>query len=395
MTIELKQSPEISVSPKKEGRNMGVELFRVVAMLMVVYLHMTGYGGVLKASSPLSLNYKITLFIQVFTYCAVNCYALISGFANVKTNFKFRRIVYLWVETVFLITALNAVMHFFVPSVTVESKWWWSGLFPLAHKELWYLCAYFFMFPLIPMLNKGLLSMKRWQHIVTIVMLQMPIVFRLFINKDNYVLSNGYSAMWLVCLYVIGAYFRIYGAPKWAKPFVTLPVCVLAAGVAFAYKLIPEMRVAAGTMADKDKWYVERGLLINYLSPCMIIMSVMLLLFFMQINVRGKVFKSIILTLAKATWGVFALHVSSPYWYTPKLWEYFPKVAAYAPAKMIFAFLGAGLVMYLALSVVSIAQHYLFRFLRVNMGIDWVSDRLVRLMEGKTDSSEPTTDGKV
>jgi hypothetical protein len=51
----------------------------------------------------------------------------------------------------------------------------------------------------------------------------MPTIFRLIMLKDNYVLGSGYSALWLICLYVIGAYFRIYGAPKWAKWYVTLP----------------------------------------------------------------------------------------------------------------------------------------------------------------------------
>lgn len=388
MTVELKQVPELSVEPKKEGRNLGVELFRVVAMLMVVYLHIIGYGGVLEASEPLSANYKIALLLQVLTYCAVNCYALISGFANVKTDFKFRRIVYLWVETVFIITTLNVVMHFFVPGVTVSRAWWISGLFPLAHGELWYLCAYFFMFPLIPVLNKGLLSLNRWQHIAVIAILQTPTVFYLLTQKNVYVLNKGYSAIWLICLYVIGAYFRIYGAPKWAKTFVTLPAFFLAAGMAYGFRIIAEIRVAAGEMDQASKWYEGRDALIAYTSPLVVIMSVMLLLFFMQINVRGRVVKRIVLTLAKATWGVFALHCCSPYLGAPKLWEYFPKIVAYAPMKMLLAFLGSGLLMYLALSVVSIGRDHLFKLLKVNKGIDWVSDRLVHLMESKKSPSD-------
>lgn len=392
MTVELKQAPEISVAPKKEGRNMGVELFRVFAMLMVVYLHMTGYGGVLAASEPLSANYKITLFLQVLTYCAVNCYALISGFANVKTEFKFRRIVYLWVETVFLITALNAVMHFFVPDVTVPRAWWISGLFPLTKRELWYLCAYFFMFPLIPVLNKGLLSLKRWQHIAVIVMLQVPTVLQLIAKEDNYKLSNGYSAIWLICLYVIGAYFRIYGAPRWAKPFVTLPAFFLAAGVAYGYRIIPEMRVAEGTMEATSEWYVNRSMLVSYVSPCMVIMSVMLLLFFMQIRISDRVIKKAVAILAKATWGVFALHVSSPFWYYPKFWAHFPTVATYTPVKMLLTFLAMGLVMYLALSAVSIGQSYLFKLLRVNRGIDFLADLPAKWQKRKESSSEPSSE---
>lgn len=387
MTIEAETMREgaepLPLTPQKEGRNIGVELFRVIAMLMVVYLHMTGQGGVLAAANPLSPNYSIALALQVLTFGAVNCYALISGYANVKTNFKFRRIVYLWVQTAFLITMVNFVMHFFVPGVTVSAKQWISGLTPLTHGELWYFSAYFLMFSLLPLLNKGLLSLKKWQHIMIIVMLQMPTLFRLFVQTDNYKLSNGYSAIWLICVYVIGAYFRIYGAPKWAKPFVTLPVFLLSATVAYGYKLLPEIYLSQERISDTADWYTRRSLLVAYVSPCIVIMSVMLLLFFMQLDIKNRLVGQVISVLGKATWGVYALHVCSTFWNYSAFWNKFRVLATYSPVKMLFSFLGVGLVVYLALTLVSIAQHYLFKLMRVNRGIDWISDRLAKLVEGK------------
>ena len=162
------------------------------------------------------------------------------GFANVKTKFKFRRFIHLWLETVVLILGITFIAHLFIPSVEVQKEWWLGAIFPLARRELWYLCAYFFMYPLIPLLNKGLLSLKRWQHITVIIWLQVPTVFKLIAHKDNYVLGGGYSTIWLICLYVMGAYFRIYGAPKWAKWFVTLPTFFLAAFVAWFKKIYME-----------------------------------------------------------------------------------------------------------------------------------------------------------
>ena len=384
--VEVRRDEPVTLVPKKEGRNIGVELFRVVAMLMVVYLHMTGQGGVLAAANPISPNYKIALLLQVLTYGAVNCYALISGFANVKTNFKFRRIVYLWVETVFLVTAMNVVMQNFVPGVTVRNKWWISGFLPLIHGELWYFSAYFFMFPLLPLINKGLLSLKKWQHIMVIVMLQMPTLFRLLAHKDNYVLNNGYAAIWLVSVYVIGAYFRIYGAPKWAKPFVTLPAFLVSAVVAYGYKLIPEILLERELISERHVWYVYRDALISYISPCMVIMSVMLLLFFMQIRLENGTLCRVISTLGKATWGVYALHVCSVVWNCTGFWGKFRVLPTYSPAKMLPAFLATGLVMYVVLLAASVLQGALFKALRVNRGIDWISDRLAGWIERRRDT---------
>ena len=308
---------------------MGVELFRIVSMMMVVCLHLLGHGGVLSSTAFLSPSYQLAAFFQVFTYCAVNCYALISGFANVKTEFKFRRFVLLWLETVFLLTLANTVAYFFIPSLTVNPSWWISGLFPLRKRELWYFCAYFFMYPLLPILNKGLLSLKRWQHIWIIVLLQVPTWFRVMEHKDNYVMSGGYSAIWLICLYVIGAYFRIYGAPKWAKWFVTLPVCFLSALGVWLAKILPERQLRSGLITKDSPVYENREELLSYVSPLVVIMSVMLLLFFMQLRIKRRIPKVLISHFGRATWGVFVLHVSSAFWYWYDFWDWFERFGTY------------------------------------------------------------------
>ncbi len=387
---------ELSAKPKKAERNMGIELFRVVSMILVVWLHLLGHGGVLSATPSMSVNYKVALFLNVIVYCSVNCYALISGYTNTKTTFKFRRFIYLWLETMVLITALNVFMYFCVPSVTVTKEWWIAGLFPLIKRELWYFCAYFLMYPLIPVLNKGLQSLEKWQHILLIFSMQLVTVFRLLVHKDNFALSSGYSAMWLICLYVIGAYFRIYGAPKWAKPWVTLPAFFLAAGVAFARRIIPEIKFAAGELDKTSIWYEERDILISYISPCMVIMGVMLLLFFMQVKIRFKPTKWIISNLGKATWGVFVLHVCSPGWYYTNFWSGFRAFGTYNTGKMLLALLGAGLAMYLFLSLISIGRIYLFKLLRVNKLVEWLADRPAKIRDAwqkkKTDAETPTAE---
>ena len=47
---------EIVAIPQKEERNMGIELFRVVSMLLVVMLHVLGHGGVYSHAGTLTDN---------------------------------------------------------------------------------------------------------------------------------------------------------------------------------------------------------------------------------------------------------------------------------------------------------------------------------------------------
>lgn len=373
MTTVKNTTPELAI-PQKSERNMGVELFRIVSMMLVVSLHVLGHGGVLTYSKPLSDNYKVAWFLETIGYCSVNCYAIISGFANVKTKFKFRRFVHLWLETVVLTLAMTSIAHFFIPSMQVDSEWWTIAVLPLTKKALWYLCAYFFMYPLIPILNKGLLSLTKRQHLAIIFWLQVPTIIRLIEHKDNYVMGSGYSAIWLICLYVIGAYFRIYGAPKWAKWFVTIPVFFIAAYIAWYKKIYFEIQLDQKLIEKTAVEYENRQDLINYLSPCMVIMATMLLLFFMQVKIRFKPTKVIILNLAKATWGVFVLHVCCAGWYWNDVWHIFRKFPSYSTFKMVGCVFLAVMAIYFAASLFTIGKIYLFKLLRVEKGINFIAD---------------------
>ncbi len=371
----ISNPPELlPATPQKSERNMGVELFRIVSMLLVILLHVMGHGGVRAYSETLSTNYMVAKFLEVMAYCSVNCYAIISGFANVKSKFKFRRFVHLWLETVVLLLGVTAFVHFFIPSVEVTKDWWLNALMPLARRELWYLCAYFFMFPLIPLLNKGLLSLKRWQHIMIIFWLQVPTLFKLIRHTDNYALSAGYSAIWLICLYVIGAYFRIYGAPKWAKWFVTLPIFFISTAIPWYKFIYIETQYREGLLEKTSDIYKYSDDLISYVSPFMVIMATSLLVFFMQVKIRFKPTKVIISNLAKATWGVFVIHVSSAFWYWNDLWHSFREFAKYPTWKMLLAVFITVLTIFLVTAFITIDKIYLFKLLRIDWAIEWLAD---------------------
>ena len=372
--VGISQIP-VGHTPIKEERNMGVELFRVISMIMVVMLHVLGHGGVYSHAGFLTDNYKVAWFLETLAYCSVNCYALISGYANVKSSFKFRRIVYLWLEVVTLNVGLTLVMHFLVPTATVTEDYWLRAFFPLVRRAFWYFCAYFFMFPLIPILNKGILSLKKHQHIIICFMFMAPTVFRIIMKKDNYVLGSGYSALWLVCLYVIGAYFRIYGAPKWAKWFVTIPTFFLATFVAWYNKIHIENMYAENLITKDSPLYENRGILISYISPCMVIMAVSMLLFFMQIRIKHKAPKVIISNLGKATFGVFILHVGAAFWYWSDFWKQFNAFGKEPTVwGMLWKVLVAVLFIYFAASLISLARIYLFKLLRIHKGVDFLAE---------------------
>ena len=82
-------------------RNMGIDLLRIVSMFLVVFLHVLGRGGVLESAPILSVNYEIAWFIEIAAYCAVNCYALISGYVGIRGHYRYSNLLLLWLRVAF------------------------------------------------------------------------------------------------------------------------------------------------------------------------------------------------------------------------------------------------------------------------------------------------------
>ena len=67
---------------KQNGRNYGIDLLRIISMVMIQILHILGNGGILNASIGAPVRNNVAWFLEIASYCAVNCYALISGYVG-------------------------------------------------------------------------------------------------------------------------------------------------------------------------------------------------------------------------------------------------------------------------------------------------------------------------
>ena len=153
-----------------------------------------------------------------------------------------------------------------------------------------------------------------------------------------------------------------------------LPTAIGATFVAWGFKIGIEQRVVDGILTKESLWYENRGILISYISPCMTICAVALFLCFMQIKIKWKIPKLIIANLAKATFGVFILHVGAAFWYWDEFWQKFYPYAKMETWDMVWHVLLAVFAIYLVASLISIARIYLFKLLKIDKLIDYIAE---------------------
>lgn len=360
---------------EKTEKNYGIELFRIFAMFLIVLLHVLGHGGVLGYADRLSVNYKVAWYLETIGYCSVNCYALISGYVNIHSKFKFRRIVLLWLEVFFIMTTTTILVSLLPEAEPVSVDGMLRALFPLYHKEYWYFNAYVFLFPLIPILNGGIKSLTQKQHkAIMIFAFAFCSVLGALADADLAALSYGYSGAWLMVLYIFGAYYRLYGIPKFAKWYTCLPAFFVSAFIAFEQKMIILRGIDAGTIKSESFWYDRDEALIGYLSPFMIIMAISMLCLFAKIPVKRPFMQKVISLFGKATFGVFLVHVGTPVW-DLFAWKW-SDLADMPTLKMIGGVFLVTLLVYLACSVYSIIRICLFKWLGINRFVDEVSEAL-------------------
>ena len=138
----------------RQKRNYGIDSLRLIAMFMVVLLHVLGQGGILSATKGFK-NAEVW-FWEISAYCAVDCYAIISGFvgySEIEKKYPYEKFLKFWLQVFTYSFGITLIMFLIKPEL-VGIKELFLSIFPIASKQYWYASSYAALFFLIPWINK-------------------------------------------------------------------------------------------------------------------------------------------------------------------------------------------------------------------------------------------------
>lgn len=288
----------------KKERLGGVDLFRVISMFMVVVLHVNGIGGVLRnpANQPLSPLWFASSVINILCVIAVNCFALITGFVNVEKKFKIKNLISLWLQA-FFISVVAFLIKVGLKEETFSITLLLKSMLPVIFNEWWYFTAYFLLFFFIPILNSAMEKYSKVCMGALIIVLGVAFCGLGYISPyDVFGLIDGYSFLWLAYLYLIGAYIKKYNLKikvkgKPIKSGCYLLGCLLASFLHFAINMVYSY------LSGWTKVPVQS----NYLFVLNVLSAVLLLLYFVNINVKSSKALSF---FSSTTFGVYLIHMA-------------------------------------------------------------------------------------
>ena len=193
-------------------RNYGIDLLRLVAAFYVIVLHTMNQGGIYEATVDYSYQNLFGRLLLIVSYCAVNIFGIISGYVGYREPLKKNSdegYLPLWLTVVFYGMVFAAAYLILSPG-TVTKQDLIKMSFPLTADQYWYFSAYTLVFFCAPFLNKILFYSSEKELKWLFLLICGPIATLEFI-RNPFEMNGGYSAHWLVLLYLVGGIMKKTG----------------------------------------------------------------------------------------------------------------------------------------------------------------------------------------
>ncbi|MEO1781393.1 acyltransferase family protein [Enterococcus diestrammenae] len=199
-------------------RNFGLDVLKVISMVSVVILHILGIGGILSATSFFSVDYFGVWILNIFAYSLVNCFGLITGYLFINRVAKKINLLNLWIKVLVYSVGITFLISFGIKEKhTIDII---KAFFPILANRYWYFTSYFVVFLLIPSVNQFILNMssKSRKSFALLLILLFSVLGSVVLN-DGFGLENGYSPIWLIVLYCLGAIIKVNSVEKYFSKF--------------------------------------------------------------------------------------------------------------------------------------------------------------------------------
>lgn len=288
-------------------RNYGIDLLRLVSMFYVVVLHVLGKGGVLKATELGTAQYNLVWFMELWAYGAVNIFGIISGYvgySDKEKKFNYANYITMWLQVVFFGVAASLFFYFKDPEL-VTRKEFWKMFCPVTNDLYWYFSAYTGLIFLIPTLNAGVRSASK--ESLGKLFIAIILAFSVYsAAMDRFELGRGYSLIWLVMLYLLGAIM------KKCRIGEKLPVAAALGGIAVCC-LISWLWKLHGPEFKIFDIKIGKGLFVNYLGVTHVIAAMLHLIAFSKLRFH-RVIEKVIAFAAPGAFAVYLLNNQFHVW---------------------------------------------------------------------------------
>ncbi len=317
-----------------------------------------GHGGIRDSLSSGNVNYYVIWFLMLALFCGVNCFALISGYVGyheAEKPHKTARFFDLWCQVVFY-CVITVLIFRILKKPDIYIRDFIEAFFPITFNKYWYFSAYLGVFIFMPFINKCIreFSDSYLTGMVAIGVGAFSFAATVITRySDPFLLKGGYGAVWLIFLYFVGGIIKKYKIENKVRNstlILTVLVCLV---ITWVWKVFLIDIIGHGI----------DDMLVIYISPTVLLMSVCYLLLFIKIKIYSPMTKPISV-LAPTTFGIY-LFQDSDYFRKYIVAKQYAGYALKSPLAMIGSILFTGLVQFMMGFVIDKFRYFLFDAIKI------------------------------
>ena len=297
-------------------------------------------------------------------------FGLLSGYLGINTK---KSSCYRTLELVcivfFYCCLITAIFLLSAPDKIDGIKGLLSGFFPQIKGRYWYITCYIPIGIFQPYINKMILSLSEKAHLKLCLLITAVFGFiQSFVIVDLFKFDRGYSFVWLLCLYIIGAYLkRANIADKIEKLSVKCGlvfICgalVLTFGNLFVFMVI-----------NRQISYFT-----SYISPITMIMSISLVLMLSKVHIDKC--GSLLAFFSSVAFDVYLIHCHI-YIYDNLIKDNFVFIKEYPMILAPFVMAMCALLIFLSAGLVGGLRAFCFKAFKLNDLLKMISEKIDKVI---------------
>lgn len=184
-------------------RQSNFELLRIVSIMMVIVSHFFLSIPVTVSTNPTFLD--VLKFSLRIGEIGVACFVLITGYFLINAKFSFSKLIKFALQ-VWLCGAGCLLVTYITGITVIEEKYIWKSLLPFRSLN-WFANAYLLLYLAFPVINWFMKALTKKK--LTIFMIVAGIVLTVLPAAIFY--KHGNQRVMVMYIYMIGAYWRLYG----------------------------------------------------------------------------------------------------------------------------------------------------------------------------------------
>ena len=359
-------------------RNVGIEILRIFSMLMIVMLHVLLFGLKYNELNIFSMKGAITNLLEAICFCAVNIYAIITGYVLVNKRPKINRLIDLWFQVIFYLL-MSCILIFILYPQNFSKRSLIFAFLPVITNKYWYFTAYFIMFWCVPLYNWIIsnLTMKQYRKMIFVMLFIFCLLgwISSVLSNTIFGLNYGYSFLWLSVLYCFGAGIKLYGLELFfikrkISQNIILFIALFSGALTFISKIVLSKltMLVLGHELFVDAFY-------SYLSPTVLIEAICLVIYFSNLNIKGS---KTLTKISGATFGVYLIHLTP--FFTNYCWNFLSKYRTAPIFKYILVIFSSVICIYVVCTLIEMIRSFIFDKLRVCNISNKIAEKINKLM---------------